>query len=131
MEKTIEEIRDTQNKIRIPNLDEMYEDVVRFVQEHQGEKGYIDCQPSLNGDIIYGFIFDDLEYCGVEKYVYAVRVVEDDLQVLLEDISINWRVVYTDEDYQYEQDKWYSVRWADVYYIPTIFNIAECIEEYV
>ena len=57
MEKTIEEIKDAQNKIRIPNLDEMYEDVVRFVQEHQGEKGYIDCQPSLNGDIIYGFIF--------------------------------------------------------------------------
>lgn len=131
MEKTIEEIRDTQKKIRIPNLDEMYEDVVRFVQEHQGEKGYIDCQPSLNGDIIYGFIFDDLEYCGVEKYVYAVRVVEDDLQVLLEDISINWRVVYADVDYQYEQDKWYSVRWGDVYYVPTIFNIAECIEEYV
>ena len=74
--------------------------------------------------------FDDLEYCGVEKYVYAVRVVEDDLQVLLEDISINWRVVYADEDYRYEQDKWYSVRWGDVYFVPTLFNIAECIEEY-
>lgn len=131
MEKTIEEIKDTQSEIRIPNLDEMYQDVVRFVQEHQGEKGYIDCQPSLKGDIIYGFIFDDHEYCGVEKYVYAVRVVEGDLQVLLEDISINWRVVYTDVDYQYEQDKWHSVRWGDVYYVPTIFNIAECIEEYV
>ena len=117
--------------IRIPNLDEMYQDVVNFVQEHQGEKGYIDCQPSLNGDIIYGFIFDDYEYRGVEKYVYAVRVVGDDLQVLLEDININCRTVYSHEDYVSEDAEWYSVRWDDcVYFIPTIFNIAECIAQY-
>ena len=33
------------------------------------------------------------------------------------------------EDFQ--NAEWYSVRWSDaVYYIPTLFNIAECIEEY-
>ena len=114
----------------IPNLDSLYEEVVAYVKEHQGEKGYIDCQPSLNGDIIYGFIYEDYESRGVEKYVYAVRVVEDDLQVLLEDISVKWRTVYDHEDYTSEDAEWYSVRWSDVYYVPTIFNIAECIEEY-
>ena len=131
MEKTIEEIKDAQTKIRIPNLDEMYTDVVRFVQEHQGEKGYIDCQPSLNGDIIYGIVYDDFAGSGLEKYVYAVRVVDGELECLLEDITRTWNVIYTDEDYKNEEDKWYSVRWSDVYYIPTIFNIAECIGEYV
>ncbi len=115
----------------IPNFDPLYEEVVAYVKEHQGEKGYIDCQPSLDGDIIYGFIYDNYEYRGVEKYVYAVRVVEDDLQVLLEDINIGYKIVYTnDEDFTSEDNDWYSVRWSDVYDIPTLFNIAECIEEY-
>ena len=131
MEKTIEEMKNLQAEIRIPNLDEMYNDVVKFVQEHQGERGYIDCQPSLNGDIIYGFIYEDGESRGVEKYVYAVRVVEDDLQVVLEDICLTWRTIYQPEDFTSEDTDWYSVRWSDVYYIPTIFNIAECIGEYV
>jgi hypothetical protein len=114
----------------IPNLDSLYDEVVAYVKEHQGEKGYIDCQPSLNEDIIYGIVYDDFVGSGLEKYVYAVRVVDNDLECLLEDITGTWRTVYTDEDYKNEEDKWYSVRWSDVYYVPTLFNIAECIEEY-
>lgn len=115
----------------IPNLDPLYEEVAQYVEEHQGEKGYIDCQPSLNGDIIYGFIYDAFVGSGLEKFVYAVRWTGEDLEVLLEDITSNYRTVYTPEDYKNTEDSdWYSVRWGDVYYIPTLFNIAECIEEY-
>lgn len=131
MEKTIEEMRSLRAEIRIPNLDEMYNDVVKFVKDNQGEKGYIDCQPSLNGDIIYGFIYDDEERRGVENYVYAVRVVDDDLECLLEPVMNSYRVKYAPEDFTSEDREWYSVRWSDVYYIPTLFNIAESIGEYV
>lgn len=131
MEKTIEEMRSLQAEIRIPNLDDMYNDVVKFVKANQGEKGYIDCQPFLNGDIIYGFIYDDEERRGVENYVYAVRVVDDDLECLLEPVMNSYRVKYAPEDFTSEDREWYSVRWSDVYYIPTLFNIAESVGEYV
>ena len=119
----------------IPNLDPLYEEVVAYVREHQGEKGYIDCQPyqEETGDIIYGIMYDDEEWRGVEYYVYAVRVLNDDLEVLLEPIMRSYKVTYAPEDFTSEdnEERWYSVRWSDVYYIPTLFNIAECIEEYV
>ena len=121
----------------IPNLDPLFDEVVAYVKEHQGEKGYIDCQPFSDemSDIIYGFIYEDFSGVGEEKYVYAVRWNEewDDLEVLLEDITRTYRVVYKPEDFTSKdnEDKWHSLRWSDVYYIPTLFNIAECIEEYV
>jgi hypothetical protein len=118
----------------IPNLDPLYEEVVAYVKEHQGEKGYIDCQPFMeeSGDTIYAIMYDDDEWRGVEYYVYGVRVVDDDLEVLLEPIMNSYRVTYAPDDFTNKdaEDKWFSVRWSDVYYIPTLFNIAECIEEY-
>lgn len=120
----------------IPNLDALFNEVVAYVKEHQGEKGYIDCQPypkdsASMGDTIYGIIYDDFYEAVVEKYVYAVRVVNDDLEVLLENIT-RYYTVYEPEDFTDElnEDKWHSVRWSDVYYVPTLFNIAEVIEEY-
>ena len=117
----------------IPNLDPLYEEVVAFVKEHQGEKGYIDCQPNIGWDTIYAVMYDDWYGSGVEKYVYAVRVVNDDLEVLIEPITNTYRVVYQPEDFTSEdaEEKWESVRWGDVYYCHTLLNIAEAIEEYV
>lgn len=118
----------------IPNLDSLYDEVVAYVKEHQGEKGYIDCQPFMkeSGDTIYAIVYDNDEWIGMEKYVYAVRVADDDLECLVEDITNTFRVVYKPEDFTSEdtKDKWFSVRYSDVYYVPTLFNIAECIEEY-
>lgn len=118
--------------ITIPNLDQMYNEVVAYVKEHQGEKGYIDCQPFQDkpGDTIYAIIYEYFSGRGEEKYVYGVRVEDDDLQVLLEDITQTWRVTYEPEDFTADDKEWMSVRWSDVYYIHTLFNIAECIEEY-
>lgn len=127
------------NNIRIPNLDEMYNDVVKFVQEHQGEKGYIDCQPYQEdaGDIIYCFEYNEVSGWGEERMVYGVRVEDGDLQVCFEPYMRTYREVYDDATFNGENEdedanaEWHSVRWSDiVYYVPTLFNIAECIEEY-
>ena len=113
----------------IPNLEPLFNEVVAYVAENQGDKGYIDCQPSLKGDIIYGFIFSDFSGVNEEKYVYGVRVVNGDLEALFEDITRTYLTEYSDEDFK-QADDWVSVRWSDVAYIPTLFNIAENIEEY-
>ena len=123
----------------IPNLDSLYEEVVAYVQEHQGEKGYIDCQPyqENHGDIIYCFEYNDYSGWGEERMVYGVRVEDGELQICFEPFMRTYRLVYDDKTFNGENDdeeanaKWYSVRWSDiVYYVPTLFNIAECIEEY-
>lgn len=121
---------------QIPNLDKLFNKVVEFVKLNQGEKGYIDCQPSLNGDIIYCFVYDDFSSQGEERIVYGVRVKDNDLEICFEQSMRTYTVVYDEHSFngKYEDEeanaKWYSVRWSDVYYIPTLFNIAECIEEY-
>lgn len=134
MNKTIEQIKNGQMQIRIPNLDTMYEDVVAFVKANQGEKGYIDTQSDEN-DTIYGFEYNYEYQQGEERVVHGVRVDEDgDLQVVLEPIMRTYKVTYDDDAFRGVAEEgnaqWESVKWSDVYYVPTLFNIAENIEEY-
>lgn len=119
-------------KIMTPDLEPMYQAVCQYVKDNQGEKGYIDCQPSLGWDVIYGMMYDDDFGGGTEQYIYAVRYKDNDLQALLLPISRGWRTIYQPEDFTSEEaeENWFSVKWSDVYYVPTIFNIAEFIEEY-
>jgi hypothetical protein len=127
----------------IPNLDDLYEEVAAYVREHQGEKGYIDCQPYQKepGDIIYTFEYNEFSGWGEERMVYGVRWNEEerDLEICFEPYVRSYRLVYDEKAFkgEYEgEDKdanaeWYSVRWSDIiYFIPTIFSIAENIEEY-
>lgn len=129
--------------INIPNLDGLYEEVATYVREHQGEKGYIDCQPYQEepGDIIYTFEYNEFSGWGEERMVYGVRWNEEerDLEICFEPYVRSYRLVYDEKAFkgEYEgEDKeanaeWYSVRWSDIiYFIPTIFSIAENIEEY-
>ncbi len=60
--------------INIPNLDPLYDEVCAYVKEHQGEKGYIDCQPYQKeaGDTIYCFEYNELSGWGEERMVYGV-----------------------------------------------------------
>ena len=127
----------------IPNLDALYEGVCTYVKEHQGEKGYIDVQPYQEepGDIIYTFEYNEDSGWGEERMVYGVRWNEEekDLEICFEPFMRTYHLVYDEKAFkgEYEgEDKdanaeWYSVRWSDiVYYVPTLFNIAENIEEY-
>jgi len=122
--------RSINGKIRIPNLDIMYDDVCKFVKEHQGEKGYIDTQ-SDESDTIYCIVYSDFSSQGEENIVYGVRWNDEynDLEICFEPFTRTYKVVY--DDAAFKNAEWYSVRCSDVYYIPTIFDIAECIEEYV
>ena len=113
----------------IPSLIPLKECVMSYIEKHQGEKGYVDCQPSLKGDIIYGIVFDVWSGTGIEKYVYGVRVKNEDIEVLLVDVTATYTETYSDEDFK-DEDKWLSIQWSDVYFVPTLFNIAENIEEY-
>lgn len=132
-----------ESKIRIPNLDEMYEDVCKYVRENQGEKGYIDCQPYQEepGDIIYTYEWTDFSGIFEERMVYGVRVIDygegEDLEICFEPYMRTYRTIYDNDVFQGKCEdpdanaQWYSVRWSDsVLYIPTIFNLAENIEEY-
>lgn len=124
--------------IIIPDLEPMYKSVCEYVKTHQGEKGYIDCQPYQEnaGDIIYTIVYNEESAWGEERMVYGVRWNEEDkdLEICFEPYMRTYKVVYQDEDFRGTGEEstveWYSVKWSDVYYVHTIFNIAECIEEY-
>lgn len=118
----------------IPNFDRLYEEVMAFVKEHQGEKGYIDTQdPTL--DPIYTFninAFGDAYECKV----HGVRVKDygpdegEDLEVITEPCMRTYFVTYGDDDFR-NSEEWESVHWSEMPYIHTLLNIAENIDEYV
>lgn len=125
----------------IPNLTPLYDEVCAYVREHQGEQGYIDCQPyqKESGDIIYTFEYNDESGWGEERMVYGVRWNEEekDLEICFEPYMRTYRLVYDEKTFKGENEdeeanaEWHSVRFSPiVYYVPTLFNIAECIEEY-
>ena len=119
----------------IPDFEELYKKTIEYVKEHQGEKGYIDTQISHNNDIIYAISYNHNDGLSTELYVYGVRVVEEDgkedLQVLLEPITLNTKTIYEDSDFTSEDADWQSVRYSDVYFVHTLIGIAESIWEYV
>lgn len=126
----------------IPNLEPLYEEVAAYVREHQGEKGYIDCQPFQKeaGDIIFTFEYNEFSGWGEERIVYGVRWNEEerDLEICFEPYMRTYHLVYDDDAFQgkcEDEDanaEWYSLQWSDIiYYVPTLFSIAESIEEYV
>ncbi len=118
----------------IPDLRPMYESVRDFVRDNQGEKGYIDTQDE-DHDTIWAFIYTESENNATEVQVKAVRVDgHGNLQVVVDDHKTD----YSDEDLRAcdNNDRSIFGRWTDVwdddnlYFIPTIFNLAEFIREY-
>ncbi len=126
------------NPFHIPDLTQMYEAVRDFVKEHQGKKGYILTEPAQDEtlyDTIWGFTYNESERQAEEAQVKAVRVSKDnELQVILDQYAI-WddeSVKNVGEDYDCIFGCWANVEYDDcVYFIPTIFNIAENIQQYI
>ena len=126
-----EDMKEKTPRCFIPSLDELFEKTKAYVKEHQGEKGYIDCQYD-NLDTIYTVVYDGEYGYATENRVYGVRYNKetDDLELCYEPVMATYKVVYADEDFK--NAEWCSVRFDDcIYFIPTIFSIAESIEEYV
>lgn len=115
----------------IPDLRPLYEAVRDLVAFAQGEKGYIDTQ-DLSCDFLYAVEYSEERRQGVETRIHGVRVRDGELEILTHEDVGSVHVVYGDEDFSDPEAEWERVRDSDiVYFIPTLFNIAEDIEEYI
>lgn len=126
-----EKMNGDENPFGIPDLMPTYVKLRDFIKAHQGEKGYILTDNSDN-DTIYTIVYDEGPNKANEYEVKAVRVNENnDIELLYDDSGITWdddAVVNAKEYGNYWDDLWDSDL---VYRVPTIFNIAEFIREYV
>ena len=118
-------------QFHIPDFAPLYREVLEFVKEHLGEKGYIDTQ-NLNNfhDDIYTLMYNYDEQSYIELKVYGIRAVDDELHILPEAVTRSFRVVYSDKDFK-KSDDWEGMRDGDIMFAQTLLNIAETIEEYV
>lgn len=115
-------------RFNIPNLTPLWEEVREFVLEHQGDKGFIDTRNEGN-DTIWCFCYDDDTRHATDVELLGIRVRSGDVEVLpnFDDLDI-----FKDTEDLNESLMWHSLKSSDVvYYIPTLFNIAESIEEYI
>lgn len=115
----------------IPDLSPLFEAVRDLVAFAQGEKGYIDTQDQ-DCDSIFSIEFSEDVWNGVETRVHGVRVHDGDIEVLTHGDVGRVQLVYDEADFKAPDAEWMSVRLSDtVYFIPTIFNLAENLEEYI
>ena len=117
------------NPFRIPDLTPMYEAVRDYVKAHQGKKGFI-CTDDDDCDTIWTIVYSYDDFRAYEFQVKAVRVDKHNNLQIAYDTS---NVIYTNKSINLgEGVEWCDVQYDDyVYYIPTIFNLAENIREYV
>lgn len=118
-----------QNPFRIPNLKPMLSKVKKYVRTAQKDRGYIDTQGQPH-DTIYSFGFDPNTRAGVEMEVHGIRVTDGgDLQIVQKPIASTYYEKLSDDDFK--DADWVSITDdPSVYFIPTIFNIAESIKQY-
>lgn len=116
------------NPFNIPDLRSMYNAVRDYVKEHQGEKGFINTDDP-HCDTMYTIAYD----CGYKDVSeYEIKAVRVDSHNKLQILYDSFFVYYTDESIAEMEKEWRDVEYDDyVCYIPTIFNIAEGIREYV
>ncbi len=110
----------------IPNLDNLYKTLREFVKANQGEKGYIDTQDKTL-DTIYSIDYNYQIECPFEIKVMAVRVVEDEIQILTEPLASSYSMQLSEDDIL--AGDWKELRSVD-YYSNTLLQIAENIETF-
>lgn len=116
----------------VPNLDKLYKTTCEYVKNHQGKKGYIDTQ-AKDCDSIYGMVYEEENYRGVEVDIKGVRYNEEinELEVVYEYIFYPTFIEYTEESFA-DEEKWIPIRYNDIiYYVYTLLQIAESIHQYV
>ena len=107
-------------------LDEMYNSLKEFIKE---KGGFICCTKTKGRDKIYSLEFVNSGEV-TEWNVLGVRVVNDNIEYCAD---YTW---YDDEE-NYSEDElsesfdWYSLKNSANYYIQTMYNIWENIEQYV
>lgn len=118
------------NPFGIPDLSPMLSSITEYVKSKQGEKGFINTD-NTEFDTIYSIEYANAEGIAHEYHVKAVRVNEHGRLEVLTDV---YNCHFSDDDIRKageEEGTWMDIQYDDnLYFIPTIFNIAESIREY-
>lgn len=131
-------IPDELNKeIIIPDLNPMYESLKAFIQKHQKEKEFI-LTDDRNHYSIWALLYSEKDGKALEAHVKAIRVNNHGtVEVMCDYYGQRYddkRVIKHSSRTKHESiyGMWLDLKWDDyLYYVPTIFNIAENIQEYV
>ena len=117
------------NIFQVPDLNPMYEAIKAFVKDHQGHKGFINTDDP-NGDAMYSLEYSQEENRVNEYHIKGIRVNRHNCLEVITDL---YNVRYSDDDiHRCGDSEWLNVRHSDeVYFVPTIFNIAEALAKYV
>lgn len=125
-------------------IHKVYENVYAKVKELQGDKGYVDTQDkSCDTIYFYGYV-DTISYTLVEGVVCGVRATENGVEILGHTKQNVWDYKLYEDDFKeaaknYDNDDciddwewcWQPIIGNEtILYIPTLFAIAEVIEEY-
>ena len=119
------------NRIPVPILTDTYDAVCKYVKEHSGEKGFY-YTGSDDCDYIWAMIYEGFDDPVYSEYrIYALKVNEFGALVCYCDppnIKCDAEYIKSIVD---DESQWIQVRYDDyLYFTPTIFNIAENIQEY-
>lgn len=126
MQHQIKNRIDMERTLELPDFEKLYKDLANYIAEHQGEKGYIvTSNTDFQKDTIYGFAYDDYFYV-TEIVILAVRSLNGEIDVVYDSLSED-----VDEEYLEDEENWKTLWYSDIYRIPTTYNIAEVIHEYV
>lgn len=131
-------------------IDVVYNQTLAAIKRIQGDKPYIETQGGMfdGYDRMY-FIAYEEEYNSnvVEGIILGVRAVGDEIQILGATTNDAFRIgapYFEEADFQYAAKNYESNKWLDdwercwqtikgsaiIQLIPTLFSIAEVIEEY-
>jgi len=111
--------------------DDVMDKIIKFVEEHQGEKGYIDTQ-YFDKDVDRISIYHVDEYNqGIEFDLVAIRVREGRLEMITEVHSYGSVRVYYEEESLKNEENWLDFECEDILHFESLSSIADFIEEYV
>lgn len=124
-------------------IDELYTSVLEKIKQIQGDKGYIDTQNDKY-DTIYFYGYEDImNYQVIEGIIVGIRAVEDRIEILGYNASPYCKITFNEDSFKkasLNHDNDFDDDWAScwqpisgneiILFIPTLFMIAEVIEEY-
>jgi hypothetical protein len=128
-------------------IDAVYNQTLDAIKRIQGDKPYVETQADDN-DRMYFIAYEDTNCQNVvEGIILGVRAVGDEIQILGSTTNNAFRIgvpYFDEEEFQYatenyENNKclddwewcWQTIKGsAIIHLIPTLFSIAEVIEEY-
>jgi hypothetical protein len=128
-------------------IDKIYNKTLASIKRIQGDKPYIETQGSMTDgyDRMYFVAYEGANV--VEGVILGVRAVDDDIQILGSTTNDAFSVgapYFDEEDFQYATENYENNKFLDdwvwcwqtikeseiIHLIPTLFSIAEVIEEY-